>query len=34
MVDDYLKNVKLEKLNDAKDPYNGWDITYWKVTEY
>lgn len=34
MVDDYLNNVKLEKLNDAKDPYNGWDITYWKVTEY
>ena len=34
MVDDYLKNVKLEKLNDAKDPYNGWDITYWRVTEY
>lgn len=34
MVDDYLNNVKLEKLNDEKDPYNGWEITYWKVTEY
>lgn len=31
MVDDYLNDVKIEKLNDSVDNY--WDeITYWKVT--
>ena len=31
MVDDYLNDVKIEKLNDSVDNY--WDeVTYWKVT--